>query len=206
MNILSIESASTVCGTALFINNELIDIIELNKARIHSEELPVMVKKILNNNNLNVPELNGIAVSEGPGSYTGLRIGISLAKGLAVANNIPIIPVPTLQAINQDINEKGIYWVIIHSHKDMVYTQKFNSGTPVSKIKYSKFDINKFSKIYGFNLDKLCSNKEYFSILPSSKLIGKLAIERFSDWAKNDHSLITPNYITDFNFNKVPSN
>ena len=80
MNILAIESASTICGTALFLNSTLVEIDEITQPRIHGEHLPVIVSKILSNHSVEVADLNGIAVSAGPGSYTGLRIGMSLAK------------------------------------------------------------------------------------------------------------------------------
>ena len=88
MNILSIESASTVCGTALFCDDKMVEIDEITKPRIHGERLPFIVDNILTNHSMAVVDLDGIAVSEGPGSYTGLRIGMSLAKGLAIAAKI----------------------------------------------------------------------------------------------------------------------
>ena len=71
MNILAIESASTVCGTALFLNSKLVEMDEITQPRIHGERLPVIVDSILSNHSLEVADLNGIAVSAGPGSYTG---------------------------------------------------------------------------------------------------------------------------------------
>ena len=129
MNILAIESSSTVCGAALFINNNLVEIDEINQPRIHGERLPLVVHEVLSNHSISVTDLDGIAVSSGPGSYTGLRIGMSLAKGLAMAGNIPIIPVPTLEVMNRGIFREGVYWVLLHSHKDVVFAQRYDSGS-----------------------------------------------------------------------------
>ena len=88
--------------------------------------------------------MNAIAVSSGPGSYTGLRIGMSLAKGLAAAGEIPIIPVPTLEVMNSQITQNGSYWLLLHSHKNMVFSQRFNSGNIDSKIECDVFDLGKY--------------------------------------------------------------
>ena len=130
MNILSIESASTVCGTALFCDDKMVEIDEITRPRIHGERLPVIIDNILKKYQVGVADLDGIAVSEGPGSYTGLRIGMSLAKGLAVSEGIPIIPVPTLEAMSRGISREGVYWILLHSHKNVVFAQRFNSGCP----------------------------------------------------------------------------
>ena len=127
MNIIAIESSSSICGTALFINNELIEIEEINKPFIHGKKLPVIIDSLLNNNSCSIKELDAISVSSGPGSYTGLRIGMNLARGLAVSHNIPIIPVPTLLAMNNNIKREGLYLVAIHSHKKMIYVQSSKS-------------------------------------------------------------------------------
>ena len=104
MNILAIESASTVCGTALFINDKMVEIDEIIKPRIHGERLPVIIDNILKKNKIEVADLDGIATSEGPGSYTGLRIGMSLAKGLAVTTGI------IANSSLRDINIETISW------------------------------------------------------------------------------------------------
>ena len=204
MNILAIESSSTICGTALFLNNELIEIDELNKSKVHSENLPHMINNIIKNNNVKISDLDGIAVSEGPGSYTGLRIGMSLAKGLASPFGLPIIPVPTLESINQGISIKGKYSIVLYSHKNIVYSQCYNSGKPISEIQCEEFKIDNYSKVVGFNLNKICDSKLYVPCEPSAKYIGKLAILNYQDWAQTDLSIIIPNYVTNFNLgNKI---
>lgn len=105
--ILAIESATSVCSTSLFENGDLLDSNEVNQPNAHSSLLSVMVDELLSRNNLRSNQLQAIAISEGPGSYTGLRIGASLAKGICFASDLKLITVNTLDSIAY--NAKGLY-------------------------------------------------------------------------------------------------
>ena len=203
MNILSIESASTVCGTSLFRDDKMVDIDEITKPRIHGERLPIIINNILKNNKIKVADLDGIAISEGPGSYTGLRIGMSLAKGLAVSEKVPIIPVPTLEVMNREISREGVYWILLHSHKDVVFAQRFNSGSPDSQIECKVCNAERYIYPVGFNLDIVCKPTEYEPAPPSSKYVGELAIQYFDKWAQSNLNTITPNYVTNYNLRNI---
>ena len=194
MNILSIESASTVCGTALFLNSELVKLDEIDEPKIHGKRLPVIIHRILNDYLVKIDQLDGIAISSGPGSYTGLRIGMSIARGLAASGEIPIIPVATLFSMNLHIQQKGLYWLMLHSHKDLVYTQSYHSGQPNSEINFEKYNSEKHKLIYGFNLKNICKN--YKSISPSAKSVGELALKNYDKWLERDLNQVSPNYIT----------
>jgi tRNA threonylcarbamoyladenosine biosynthesis protein TsaB len=98
-NLLCIESSTSICSVALVSNGELIGLEETQDKNAHSARLTVLIEKILNDNRLKAKQLNAVAMSRGPGSYTGLRIGASVAKGLCYALNIPLIAVSTLQAM-----------------------------------------------------------------------------------------------------------
>ena len=201
MNILAIESASTVCGAALLLNSQLIELDEIEQPRIHGKKFPVFIYDILNNHTINVDQLDGISISSGPGSYTGLRIGMSIAKGLASASNIPIIPVPTLLAMNVCIQQNGIYWVILHSHKKHVYAQRYNSGIPDSSISFEEYQREKHVSVYGYNLENIC--EDYKSIPPSAQSVGELALENYNQWVELDINQVSPNYITNINLGKM---
>ncbi|MDP1676897.1 MAG: tRNA (adenosine(37)-N6)-threonylcarbamoyltransferase complex dimerization subunit type 1 TsaB [Bacteroidota bacterium] len=97
--ILAIETATEVCSTALVHNGVLLGERSLKEKNIHSERLLLLVDEVLKSAQVKNNQLEAIAVSIGPGSFTGLRIGISTAKGLALALDIPIIAVPTLDGI-----------------------------------------------------------------------------------------------------------
>ena len=203
MNILAIESASTICGVALFLNNKLIELDEIDQPKIHGTRLPVIIHEILNNHSVNIDQLDGIAISSGPGSYTGLRIGMSLARGLAASGEIPIIPVPTLFSMNENIQQKGIYWLMLHSHKNFIYTQRYRSGEPDSEIELEEYQSVKHALIYGYNLENICD--DYKSIPPSVKSVGKLALKNCNKWMEEDINQVSPRYITNFNISKVNS-
>ena len=141
-------------------------------------------------------DLDGIAVSEGPGSYTGLRIGMSLAKGLAIKDKVPIIPVPTLSVIAKGTSRTSEYWVLLHSHKNIVYAQRFNEDKPVSKIDCREFDLELYKDPVGFNLNMVCASDQYESSAPSSKNVGELALENAHNWSVINYDKLTPNYIT----------
>ena len=206
MNILAIESASTVCGTALFLEDKMVELDEIIKPRIHGERLPVIVENILSNHSVVMTDLDGIAVSAGPGSYTGLRIGMSLAKGLAVSDGLPIIPIPTLQVLNRVISREGIYWVLLHSHKNVVFAQRFASGVPDSQIECKIFNVEQYIHPYGFNLDTICNPSDIECSPPSSKYVGDLAIQFYDKWVEFDLNQVTPNYVTNFNLGNMPKN
>src|SRR5436190_13965031 len=95
--ILNIETATTVCSVALFRDDELLAQKELNAGYTHAENLHIFISEVLNEANLRTTDLSAIAVSRGPGSFTGLRIGASTAKGLSYGLQIPLIAVDTLQ-------------------------------------------------------------------------------------------------------------
>lgn len=99
MHYLAIESATDVCSVAVLSGEDVVIELTLTAPRSHSENLVVMIQRALAYAGITVKELSGIAVSKGPGSYTGLRIGVSVAKGLAFSHNISLIGVSSLDAL-----------------------------------------------------------------------------------------------------------
>ena len=94
--ILAIETSTDICSVSLHKNGELLDIKE-NSLRKHSTLLASFVDEIFKNSKVKISSIDGIALSIGPGSYTGLRIGLSFAKGVSFSLNKPIIPINTIQ-------------------------------------------------------------------------------------------------------------
>lgn len=104
--ILCIETATTNCSVALGENGNLLDLKEdYDKTYSHAERLHLFIEEILHKNNLSTDDLDAVAISKGPGSYTGLRIGVSAAKGLCFAVDIPLISVPTLDSLAYQVPE-----------------------------------------------------------------------------------------------------
>ena len=99
-NILLIETSTRVCSVGVAINGQLISLREDFSANYsHSALLTVFIEEVLASANLTIKEVNAVAVSQGPGSYTGLRIGVSAAKGVCYALDVPLIAVDTLKAM-----------------------------------------------------------------------------------------------------------
>ena len=104
MNILSIETSTDWCGIALIVNGKCLKKIQEKTPRGHSENLPTYYNKLINDSKFFDGRIDAISVSIGPGSFTGLRIGLGFAKGLAFSKGLPIIPVPTLETISNSYN------------------------------------------------------------------------------------------------------
>ena len=103
--ILQIETATPVCSVALAIDGKCIAFKELVKENSHSSLVTVMIDELLHEQNITTKHLDAIAVSKGPGSYTGLRIGASVAKGMCYALEIPLIAISTLKEMAWGIRE-----------------------------------------------------------------------------------------------------
>jgi tRNA threonylcarbamoyladenosine biosynthesis protein TsaB len=201
MNILAIESSSDICSAALFVGNKLIDIMEADIPRSHSKLLPEYLNKLIHNSG---EEINAIALSIGPGSFTGLRIGTSLAKGIANARGIAIIPVPTIKTIKYQFQNNGKHCICLYSYGSYLFKQDYEDSTEVGNPEFVKFDqLDSDSVYYGSGLSNFdWSGKNYIDKKLSARWVGELAIKNFDFWCISDLNLIKPNYITNFNFNK----
>jgi tRNA threonylcarbamoyladenosine biosynthesis protein TsaB len=102
--ILCIETATEVCSVALFRDEKLLGIKESSARNVHSAMLTTFINELITSSHVGFGGLDAIAVSMGPGSYTGLRIGVATAKGLCYALDKPLIAIPTLQAMAAGIN------------------------------------------------------------------------------------------------------
>lgn len=128
-HILNIETATTNCSVSLSKNGETLVLKEDNNLKYsHAETLHVFIEQALKEANLNTKELDAIAVSKGPGSYTGLRIGVSAAKGLCFALEKPLISIPTLQSLAFQIKDfEGLIIPLLDARRMEVYSAVYNS-------------------------------------------------------------------------------
>lgn len=126
-HFLALETATNICDVSVFRDGSPIAHRGLDQARSHAEQLVPMIQECLLEAAIEPRDLKAIAVSSGPGSYTGLRIGASTAKGLAYANDIPIIAVPTLEALAFSLLESGGKPVVtlLPSRRGEVYLAAF---------------------------------------------------------------------------------
>jgi tRNA threonylcarbamoyladenosine biosynthesis protein TsaB len=139
--ILSIESSGATCGVALSAESGLLGEYTLFPANMHDRMLAELTRRLLKDLNLAIEDVSAVAVSAGPGSFTGLRIGASIAKALCFEETPKLIAVPTLSALAaasdefaESIEADGIV-AVIPSHKELFYAQRFlKNGEPNSEI------------------------------------------------------------------------
>lgn len=126
--ILNIETATKNCSVSVAKDGETIALKELNDGGYsHAEKLHEFIKDVVLEAGIELSDLKAIAVSKGPGSYTGLRIGVSAAKGLCFALNIPLISVNTLQSLAQTISIKAGYIIpLLDARRMEVYSSVYN--------------------------------------------------------------------------------
>ena len=138
MKILGIEIAALVASVAIVEDNVTIVEYTTNFKKTHSETLFPMLNEIINMTGLSLHDIDAIAVSGGPGSFTGLRIGAASAKGLGLALDLPLIHVPTLDAMALNIySTNDIIVPIMDARRDQVYTGIYKNGINFEIIKPS---------------------------------------------------------------------
>ena len=216
--ILNIESSTTNCSVSLANNGELISIRELNEKNYsHSTKLHSFIEEVLKNSNITVNKLSAIAVSSGPGSYTGLRIGVSAAKGLCYALQIPLISVPTLQVLARQLNiqREDLIIPVMDARRDEVYSAVYNSEYELVRNIFpeiidseSFIELAKDNKLYFIgngqekcerlirkNSNLIFSNYDTF---PSSKEMVLISYEKFKKLKFEDVAYFEPDYLKKF--------
>lgn len=127
--MLAIETSGSSCSAGLMISDFEFAGMKIQMKHIHSEKLFLLIDNVLKSCGKTVDEIKEIAVSAGPGSFTGLRIGMSAAKGISLRKNIPIVPVPTFEAMALKIasfTREGDTFIICNSvNRDEIYYMKF---------------------------------------------------------------------------------
>jgi len=212
--ILNIETSTTNCSVSLFNDLELIDCIEENTQDYsHSKSLHVFIDSVLKNSKISPNDLSAISVSKGPGSYTGLRIGVASAKGLCFALDIPLISIETLEILSQNVFNKGIVIPCLDARRMEVDSAVFN--TKNDRIRDTKAEIltedsfNKYlseGEVYFIgNANKKIKeiirhkNARFIDdLLPSSKQMGVLSFNKFNENMLEDLNNFEPFYLKDF--------
>lgn len=173
MIVLSIDSASKVATTALLDENNLIAEYTINNKMEHSTLIMDMVDKLLMDSNLSIDDIDGFIVSKGPGSFTGLRIGMATVKGLSFGANKPYVSVSSLDALAYSlVSFDGIICPVMDALRDSVYTclYKSTNGELEKLIDYSALELDDLIKILKdknekviFTGDGLIKHKDYLS-------------------------------------------
>lgn len=157
--ILQIETATTVCSVALSKDGEVLAVKQMDQRNIHAEVITLYIKELLTATGTKYSDLDSIAVSCGPGSYTGLRIGISTAKGLCYALDKPLIAIETLEAMAYGaITESELatgnilLCPMIDARRMEVYTAIFDTkGERIEPTTAEIIDENSFAELLNNN-------------------------------------------------------
>lgn len=216
-HILSLETSTGVCSAAIHDNGKLVAFAELHKEQAHASQLPALVNHVMQGAGITPQDLAAIAVSSGPGSYTGLRIGVSTAKGLCYALNIPLIAVNTLTLMAHQVNSYNIYqhWLcpMIDARRMEVYCCILNADLqmlqqPEAKVidSFSFTEILNTGKVLFFgNGAAKCKgtivhpNAVFMdSINPSASGLGLPAFEKYQQQAYEDLISFEPVYLKEF--------
>jgi len=213
--ILNIETATKNCAVSLSKNGQFTDQISYaGEGYSHAEKLHVFIDEILKRNNYLPTDLAAIAVSKGPGSYTGLRIGVSAAKALAYALDIPLISVSTLESLAYQIQvDDGFIIPILDARRMEVYSAVFDAKYQlVRETKADLLDEKPFNAYLSENKvifigDAVPKTKEViqhpnavFSDIkyPSAKEMTVLSYRKFQDNDFEDVAYFEPFYLKDF--------
>ncbi len=209
MKLLALETTSEICSVAYVVDGAVTGLVEEAIPRRHAEQLPLFYQSLVEKTGLELSELDGIAVSIGPGSFTGLRIGLSFAKGLAFGHNLPLIPVPTLRALAVSAGKSGKLRVLFHSHRDKIYYQDFEAEGQAVKplgeavagsINAVRDSFTDFDFILHWDCGKLLGGYvQAIEVQPSAGMIGRLAANNFENWILQPPFELVPEYISPFN-------
>ena len=144
MIVLSIDSSSKVATVAILKDDVLLGEYILNDKREHSVILMPLIENLLKECNLSIDDIDGYVVSKGPGSFTGLRIGMATIKGMSFGNNKPYISISSLDALYNLISFNGIICPIMDALRENVYTALYkNNNDSLEKIMdYTALDID----------------------------------------------------------------
>lgn len=157
--ILNIETATSLCSVALAENSKVIAMRETFEEKSHASNLTVFIDQMLKENNLRVADLDAVAVGKGPGSYTGLRIGVSTAKGICYGAGIPLIAINTLKIMFRQVVGSGsenignaqpetLYCPMIDARRMEVFTCVYDChGNEKEQISAKIVDIQTFQPL-----------------------------------------------------------
>ena len=215
--ILSIETSTSICSVAIHEQGELLALAEIKEPGAHAEKLLLLVDELFEKSGLSFGDLDAVAVSQGPGSYTGLRIGVSTAKGIAYALEIPLIGINTLQAMaaSQSVAPGDYVVAVLDARRKEVYTQTFGDSlqelSPIEAVVLEEGvfgSILEKGRVYfvGDGVEKVkeevkSANALFvadWAISLSAKNMGVLASEKHARQEWEDLAYFVPNYLKEF--------
>jgi tRNA threonylcarbamoyladenosine biosynthesis protein TsaB len=214
--ILHIETATTNCSVSVAEDGKLLAVKEQDTPNYsHSEQLHVFIDEVLHVASLKITDLDAISVSKGPGSYTGLRIGVSAAKGLCFALDIPLLSLPTLQIMQCQLPTSTYDFSIplLDARRMEVYSAVFDkNGTQVQETKAEIIDATSFLTflnrgkvlLLGSGAEKCQQLVKHpnlsfdTGVVPSARGMCQLSFKKFKAGIFEDVAYFEPYYLKDF--------
>jgi len=214
--ILNLETATTNCSVSLARDGKTISIKEHDTPNYsHSEQLHVFIQEVIEVVSVSLSEIDAIAVSKGPGSYTGLRIGVSAAKGLCFSLDVPLISVETLMSMASQENSNEFDFIIslLDARRMEVYSKIFdNQLKEIRETRAEIIDENSFSDylqkgktiLLGSGAAKCKEvleneNLNYRTeVVPSAEQMSQLSFEKYQNEDFEDVAYFEPYYLKDF--------
>ncbi|WP_194774889.1 tRNA (adenosine(37)-N6)-threonylcarbamoyltransferase complex dimerization subunit type 1 TsaB [Pararhodonellum marinum] len=222
--ILSIETSTQICSVAIHKNGALECLSELYQENVHARKLMPLIEGLLDHGGIASAQLDAIAVSQGPGSYTGLRIGVSTAKGLAYALDLPLLGVDTLKAMAHRligiVPQSAFVIPMIDARRMEVYTKVFQGSgeevLPISPVVLDEFSFRDYLEagqvfFLGDAVEKVKSiiehpHAHFVFKGTTADTVGKLAFEKFENEDWEDLAYFEPNYLKEFRVIKSKKN
>ncbi|MFI3277883.1 MAG: tRNA (adenosine(37)-N6)-threonylcarbamoyltransferase complex dimerization subunit type 1 TsaB [Rikenellaceae bacterium] len=221
--ILTIETGTDICSVGIAKDGETISLRESDQGRDHARQVGLFTDELLKQSGITPHDLDAVAVSKGPGSYTGLRIGVSFAKGLCYGLRIPLIGVGSLEAMcamARENYEVGIVNIerwhearlapMIDARRMEIYTQCFDSkGEALSEVTAEIVDESSFKGyndtkpfvIFGNGAAKCQECLDWatmIDVVPSARGLAAIAHQRLQDGQTEDVAYFEPFYLKDF--------
>ena len=221
--ILCIETGTDICSVGVARDGELVSLRESDEGRDHAKKVGVFVDELLRETGISPDELDAVAVGMGPGSYTGLRIGVSFAKGLCYGLGIPLVAVGSLDAmaavaiedydagiLDVDNWENAVLCPMVDARRMEVYTRLFDAkGNALSDVTAEVVTEQTFADVrrerqlvmFGNGAAKcreVLPDATYLNITPSARGLARLAEQRLSAGQTEDIAYFEPFYLKDF--------
>lgn len=224
--ILLLETATSSCSVALTENGKIIAVKEANEQNIHASHITLFIEELMKSTGKKYSDLKAVAVSKGPGSYTGLRIGVSTAKGLCYALDIPLLGIDTIEAMaygllsQQDIQESDLIIPMIDARRMEVYTGIFQKDLkviePVNAKIVDEFSFDQFEGqnliLFGDGAGKFKelffgkNNISFIDFTNSAADLNELAWRKFRNNEIENVAYFEPFYLKDFLITKSTKN
>jgi tRNA threonylcarbamoyladenosine biosynthesis protein TsaB len=211
IKILCIETSEKKCSVALSIDGKCAYYAEENEDQSHARLLTTMIAQLLDNQSVVFGDLSGVCVTSGPGSYTGLRIGVSTAKGICWASDLKLLSLRSTEVIAFAAKEKNKqfdwYFATLDARRNEVFIEIYDQNSLLEEVKALILD--------DYSLDKYADNSLYItgsgankfahlikptdaiddSILPNAKDMCQLAFEKYTKQAFEDLAYFEPKYV-----------